>query len=495
MNRLEGTRVVRAFLLSPASRHVLESSLYARMEPAFPPLSLATLGAVLRRAGHRVALKDQSATVESNEDVLRQILAFEPDLVGISVLTGSWSNVARLVAALRQRRPGLPIVMGNTHASVFADHILRTRMADFVVRGEGEETLAVLADALDGGMDTESIAGLSRLDGETVRHGPDRPPIARLDDLPSPAWDLLDLSAPRYHVNPLAATHRLMLPVMASRGCPYKCDFCSQDKVVRKFRARSIGNVVGEIDNLVRTIGIRQFCLFDSYFPWSRDSGLEFCERMRAMPWHRQVTWMTETRVDGVDDRLMSAMAATGLTTVFYGFESGNEEVLARLGKGTTVAQGREAVRIAHRHGVRTIGFFMLGLPGETPEAMRDTIRFAIQSGVDIAKFGIMVPYPGSRLFDRLGRTSLTPDECDQFTSWLDWSDRPARPFWTIDGLDSDTAIRFQRRAMLEFYARPEFLWRAVRGGTFTMGEMARGGYMVLSRFLRNLGIQGGQGT
>jgi anaerobic magnesium-protoporphyrin IX monomethyl ester cyclase len=475
---------MRVYLLTPASTAVLISERYATLEPALMPMALAYLGAVLRQDGHQVALRDQAAVTWPNARVIEEIRSFGPRLVGISALTGAWANTLELIQGVRRALPGVPLVLGNTHATSFAQGILERGLADFVGRGEGERSLSELARVLASGADPGSVHGVSWRDGEAVVHNPDREPIEDLDALPWPAWDLLDLSAWRYQQIPMVNLRSHPVPLMASRGCSHACSFCSQDKVVRAFRKRSIAKVVDELDHHVQRHGFRSFGFNDSYFPWSEDTGVEFAERLQRLPWQRDTRWVTETRVDQVDDRIMGTLARAGLHAVFYGFESGDEHVLAGLGKGTSLAQGREAVRIAHSHGVLVIGFFMLGLPGDSPESMVRTIRFARDIGVDIAKFAVTIPYPGSPLFEALGREWLEPAECEAFTSWADWWGDGTGGLPSPSGLPPRDVTRWQRRAMLQFYANPSFLLRAVRRGLFTPKEMLLGARMLLSRTL-----------
>ncbi len=478
---------MRVYLLAPASRNVLVSRTYAALEPALMPMALGYLGGVLRQHGHDVRLRDQAAMTLPNPAVLDEIDRLQPGLVGISVLTGAWHNVVLLVRELRRRHPGLPIVMGNTHAGVFADRILEEGYADYVAHGEGEVTLPDLVEAIEKGRDPASVAGISFLQDGRVHRTPDRPPIDDLDSLPFPAWDLLDLSAWRYQKIPMVNLRSHPVPLMASRGCSHACTFCSQDKVVRRFRRRSIERVVAELSHMVDRFHFRSFGFNDSYFPWSDEVAFEFCDRVLARPWGGTLPWVTETRVDRVTDESMARMKAAGLHAIFFGFESGNPAVLDSLGKGTTVQQGREAVRIAHRHGVLVVGFFMIGIPGESREAVEDTVRFAIDTGVDLAKFAITVPYPGSRLFERVKDREFSLEDCDQFTSWFDWTGRSEQPLWGSDGLSGRDLVQLQRRAMFRFYARPSYMLGAMRKGLFSPREMAMGGRLLLSRLASGL--------
>lgn len=475
---------MRISLLTPASLNVLRSSRYAALEPALMPMALSYLGAVLREAGHEVRLRDQAAVTMPNSEVVAEMKAFSPQMIGISVLTGAWHNTLMLVLAIRRELPGVPIVMGNTHAAVFVESILSDGHADIIVRGEGERTIVEVASAIASGDGLDKVLGVTYRDESGVHENPVRPVIRDLDSLPFPAWDLLDLTAWRYQRIPMVNLDSIPLPLMASRGCPYSCTFCSQDKYVKLFRRRKTEKVVEEIDTMINRHGFKAFGFNDSYFPWDEKTSFEFADQVRAHSWYKDTRWVTETRVDRVDDRSMKAMADAGLHAIFFGFESGNPAVLQSLGKGTTVEQGYEAVRIAHRHGVLVIGFFMIGVPGETPQAIEDTFRFAVDAGVDIAKFAVTIPYPGSNLFSMLGRDRLTPEECDQFTSWYDWSEGSGEPIWSPTAMSGREVLALQRKLMLRFYARPGYMLNALRTGLFRPRDMLVGGRLLIERVL-----------
>ena len=476
---------LRVYLLNPASYNVLASRRYAEFEPALMPMGLCYLGAVLRERGHEVIIHDQAATTLSNEALLADIEKATPELLGISILTGAWHNVVILLREILDRWPTLPVVMGNTHATVYVDDILREGYSDFVIHGEGETSMLDLVETLERKEDLTKVPGLSWYDGSDVFNNPTRPPIQDLDSLPYPAWDLLDLKAWRYQKVPMVNLHSHPVPIMASRGCPYTCSFCSQNGSNRTFRRRKVSRVVEEIGYMVEQLGFRSFGFNDSYFPWDKQTGLEFCDRMRSTPWHKSVKWVTQTRVDRIDDELMMEMRSAGLHAIMFGFESGNHHVLNTIQKKTTVQQGSNAIRVAHRHGVLVIGFFMLGLPGESAYSIEDTIRFAIDNDVDIAKFAITIPYPGSELYRQHFRRKPSLEECDRFTSWFDWTGRSEPPIWSPDGMSGEELVWLQRVGMARFYMRPSYIWRALRTGLFSMKEVILGGYLLVSRLAR----------
>ncbi len=475
---------MRVALLNPDSRLRQDSSQLRRFVAPVPPLGLAMLGAVLEADGFEVTLLDQVASEVDNAALLDRLRRERPGLVGISCLTPVMGNVAALVAGLRRDLPGVPVVMGNTHATVFARELLSQGLCDAVVHGEGEPGLLELARAVRDGRPLAGAAGVdcAGADGQVIA-GPPRPPLPDLDALPRPAWHLLDLSL--YEKVPmLCLPDGPTLSIQASRGCYYRCTFCSQDQLFKKFRHRSVGSVVDEMAYFLAHRGVRRFVFIDANFPFTRDFGFAFCAELRRRGLHRELQWLTETRPDMVDRELLGAMKAAGLHLIMYGFEVGNQAILDSLDKGFTLAQAREAMRLTREAGIYTLGLFMLGMPGETVQTCRQTIALAKELDCDMVKFNIAVPLPGSRFYEEQ-RHRLRVDAPERFTSWTDWSPEAGKLVWVPEGM-TDAQLRvLQRQAMLAFYARPRLVARHLRNGTLSPRNMILGGGALLAGAVR----------
>ncbi len=280
---------------------------------------------------------------------------------------------------------------------MFPEEVAADAGVDFVVYGEGEETLLELVAALEkGGGGFFHIQGLAYArDGNVVRT-PERPLIRDLDALPFPARHLLELD--RYSL--AAPDGEPMLTVLSSRGCPYNCSYCFKGIVGRTYRQRSPESIVAELKHLKSTYGVRNFYFIDDLFTLSTKRLVTISQMI--VDEGLDIRWQCLGRVDRVTPESLEAMARGGCREIHYGIESGNPEVLAATGKRISLEQVRQAVAWTAQSGIRSKGYFMLGLPGDTEETMEQTIRFACELDLDEAMFSITTPFPGTRLWDEL---------------------------------------------------------------------------------------------
>jgi radical SAM superfamily enzyme YgiQ (UPF0313 family) len=228
-------------------------------------------------------------------------------------------------------------------------------------------------------------------------NGP-RPLIQNLDALPFPARDLLPMD--KYIPLPNQYKRKPVANLMALRGCPYQCTFCSANAVFGcSLRMRSAQRVYDEIKQLVDTYGIREISFWDDTLTVNKKWLHELCDLIISN--HLDITWSCYARVNTVDLDLLKKMKKAGCWNIFYGIESGNQELLDRIKKGITLDQIRNAVKLTKKAGIEVRGSFMIALPGETPEMAHKTIDFAIELDPDYAQFSITTPYPGTELFEQ----------------------------------------------------------------------------------------------
>ncbi len=467
---------MRVVLVNPGSNLHRTGGLLARFVTPIPPLGLAALAAWLGAHGHEAVILDQYAERWDTGELVRRMLRERPDLVGFSCLTPNMGRVRETVAAWRRAAPGVPVVLGNTHATVFADRLLREGVADHVVRGEGEEPLLGLVRALDADRAPEDVANLSWRDEDGgVHHNPDARPTVPLDALPFADWSTLDLS--RYRSFPVVAMHDTVIPIQGSRGCAYHCSFCAQDQVFQAVRRRSIDRICDEIEHHIDRYGVTHYGFNDAYFPLSIRQGHAFLDELERRGLHRRITWITETRVDKVDRDLLRRMGEDGCRLVLFGIEFGTDAVLEATGKHARTAQARDAVRWAREAGVLTLGLYVIGMPGETRESVLATLRFARELSTDIAKFNIAVPLPGSQFFEEVfGPDAASRDlDTDAFHSWYNPLVAGDDLAWTPEGMSGTELVWLQRLGMLGYYARPRFVLQTLRSGAIRPADMARG--------------------
>jgi len=477
---------MRVLLINPAD---LDTDHMGRMGALFtpiPPLGIASIAGALEEAGLCVDLLDQLGSPLSNGQIAAMVAERRYSLVGISCLTAVMNGVVDLAAQLRARAPATPIVLGNIHATVFHRELVADRTADYVLRGEGERAMVALARAVANGGTLEQVPGLTWRDADgNVKTTPLGASID-LDALPDPAWHLLDLS--RYHSTPLLGVRSPMLHIQASRGCPFKCTFCSQEVMNHGVRVRSVDNLLGELERAHVEHGTEYFAFTDAFFPLDHAQGEAFARAMIESGLHRKVRWISETRVDRVSRSLLQLLRRSGLDLLMFGLESGDQRVLDGLGKRQQLDEARDAVRWAREAGIRTLGLYVLGLPGDTADSCQATARFARDVGTDMAKFNVAIPFPGSPMFEqwRDGREDL-PDWA-RFNSWYDPRLAGGELLFTPEGMSSSELIAVQRSAMLRFWARPRQVWRTLRSGVVSGRDILRGTRALLDGYLPERG-------
>jgi radical SAM superfamily enzyme YgiQ (UPF0313 family) len=344
------------------------------------------------------------------------------------------------------------------------DESLEAAPIDVVVRGEGEETWAEICQALEQAAGAapqalQGIAGISFRDanGRPV-HNPDRLPIRDLNDLPWPAYDLfrLDQYTSLQPTLDHAGRGVRSFSIMTSRGCPYRCHYCSQSVFKYRWRARSPENVLAEWRHLVRELGATEIGVLDDSFNIDRKRVLALCDllvadRLNHVPW----IMINGIRANLADEETLGRMKAAGCKRTAFGVESGNQVVLNGIDKKLELSEVRAAFKSARKVGLETIGFFMIGLPGDTEETINETIRLACELDPVVANFSMTTPFPGTILYEqvkqaeRQGRGRLLINDWDNFV-FLE-----GRARYELDGLTAELQERKWKEAYRRFYLRP----------------------------------------
>lgn len=448
---------------------------------AMPPINLAYLAAVLKKEGYNIKIIDSLVANSNNKinEILTSLKNTKTNLVGISCLTQTANFTYKLAKEIKQKL-NIPVVLGNLHASFFAEDILKKNIADIIVHNEGEITFLNLVNALQKNSPLEKVKGISyKLNGE-IKKTPAQPLIKDLDTIPFPQWDLFPLQ--KYRLFSFAEIKNPGTIILGSRGCPYNCSFCSLLIMGNKRRCRSIKNIVAEFNYLHNEFGYKQISFIDPIFPLTKKEGLNFCEELIKENLHKKVIWTTETRVDLVDSELLSAMKNAGLRRIMYGFEMGSEEVLNSINKKTKLNDAVRAVNLTKSQGIEIIGFFMLGAPEENIKSINKTINFAKSLNIDFAKFNILVPYPGTALFDELVREKkIKYKSFDDFTSFPTKNNlgvySPAK-------VSKKQLIKLQQKAILKFYLRLKIIYNHLfKIKSVKLIELLKGGLWLLKNY------------
>jgi anaerobic magnesium-protoporphyrin IX monomethyl ester cyclase len=398
------------------------------------------------------------------EALEKEIAVFRPDLLIAAVSTQTIESDLILLRKIKTKHNTFIAAFG-VHATVFAEEILSGHTAsgpslissgqgkaaasqhltaaakgisefssadftgiDAVIRGEPEETAAELADALDAALSSHSsgrikphsptgtllgnVKGLSfRNHGGKVQHNPDRPFIQDLDALPFPAWEHVDLSN---YTLPLY--ERPYVIVNTVRGCPFRCSFCTtQTYYGAKARLRSVESILHEVRHIKSKFDIDDVFFWGDTFTLDKTQITELCQGLITEK--SSLRWVANSRVDTVDRDILALMKLAGCWMLSYGIESGDEALLKGCGKNISIGRIRETVRATRDSGIMASGHFILGLPGETEETARKTLKLARSLKLDFVNVYAAVPYPGSPLYNEALSRGWLPED----RRWMDF--------------------------------------------------------------------------
>jgi len=426
-----------------------------------PPLGIGYLAAVLEENGHQVNFMDLTLTPLSEDEFKRLILDTNPDLIGISLMVRALPTVKTLIYHIKQIS-NIPVVIGGPQPTVEPIFTIKYTQADFAVIGEGERTLIELIQALKGDKNYDKIDGLVFMNNDgTYKINSPREFIKNLDEIPFPAWYLI--SPLKYKINPaLAPIKRTPIaPIITTRGCPYQCSFCGGPLMWRRtFRMRSAKNIVDEIEMLIKNYKIKEIFISDDNFTLVKSHVIDMCKEI--IDRKISIFWSCPNgiRIDTVDNEILKWMKKAGCHLLAFGIESGNQEILNRAHKQLDLKRVQEVIKMAKLHKFLTYGFFIIGLPGENLQTIRQTINFAKSLPFDRAWFNILVPYPGTEIFNMFAK--------DKSYSAIDWANIDATTGMIATGikykdLEGRNLVYWQRRALREFYlCKPKVLMSVI---------------------------------
>ena len=423
----------------------------------WPPVSLAEIAAVLLQDGLKdVRILDCPSENIDMRGLKKPLLDFSPDVVLWSTGTPSIVSDLEFASLVKSWAPRAWTGVFGTHVTALDRQCLaQTPGLDGIIRNEPEYTVRDLIRALEKKHGLEDVLGLSYRTGETIQRNPDRPFIPDLDDLPFPAWELVNVDSYRL---PLKGNRFLMIAPL--RGCPFSCSFCTAPTYYgHKLRRRSPDKVIEEIKRNMKDFGVDHFFFWADTFVLDKAYVRELCEKILSNG--LKIAWTSNSRADTVDAELLLLMAKAGCWMLSFGIESSSQEILDRNEKRLRVEQVAQAVGWTKAAGIQVAGHFILGLPGETRETMAATARFAKELDVDFAQFYCAVPYPGAPLYEEARREGwIKSDDFSQF--------KQEKSVLAAGVLSPQEIMAARDRAHREFYFRPRAVIAALKNAKLT---------------------------
>lgn len=386
------------------------------------PIWLASCASVLEEAGFEVKLIDAPAYDYSLADTLKEIKSFSAQLCLIDTSTPSIAFDFETARQIKEKISGnIKICFLGPHASALPEEVIINEHADFLTIDEYDYTVRELAQRLskDINDDGRDITGLwSKSKGSVIRN-PKRPLIENLDELPFASKALFKhLDIRKYGLD---FTLHPYMDIMTSRGCPNKCIYCLWPQTLSrgKYRERSLSNVFGEIDFVLRCKPkIREFFFDDDTFTVNLPRVREFCERYISAKY--RIPFSVNARPDICDEGLLKLLKQAGLRCLVAGFESGNQDILDRIKKNTKLKEMERFAQLCRKFKIQVHGDFVIGLPGENRATIEDTVKFARKLHLSTFQLSIAMPLAGTEFYNWLDKNNYLTTR--DFSGWIDES-------------------------------------------------------------------------
>jgi len=416
------------------------------------PIGFGYLAAVLEKNDVDVSIIDLNF---SDKKILKKLKS--SDVVGISTMTKTFSSALNTAKQIKEIDPDIPIVFGGHHPSVAAESCLSYPEIDYCVIGEGEYTFLDLVKSLENNSNINKVKGIAFRNNGEIKYTESRQLIKNLDELPFPAYHLFNKRDYFYSIIGVGNVKKIpWVSIVTSRGCPFQCIFCKRI-YGQTFRARSPENVLAEMEFLVSKYKIKEFLIVDDNFTLIKERAEKICDLIIEKGLDIVFRFPNGMRADSVDFALLKKLKKAGMYKTAFGIESGSSRMLKLMKKNLNLDRIRKTVKMCRILGIKTIGFFIIGLPGETCESALQTIKFAKELPLDDVAFYPATPYPGTEFFYwAIEKGYLKPEH-------LDWSKFDLLNYTSVcrtDDLTSEEIAELVKKASREFYFRPITLVR-----------------------------------
>ena len=385
------------------------------------PLGLTYIAAVLEKEGHTIKIIDMNEK-KLNDNDLKTKLKVDIDVVGITGMITEYQKILKIVNIVKNGFSDRPVILGGPIATINPQELLRQSQIDFIVMGEGEKTTCALVQAIEHRSDISKIRGIAYKRGKQVIINKPVITIDNIDTIPFPARHLLDMSKylknhfESYGFDVEGYGKIRSTNLISSRGCPYDCTFCFKDMWGYKWRGRSAENIIEEMELLNEKYKVNSFVFNDDTFVLDKKRVFEFSNLLKRTG--LDIVWSCNGRVNLMQKDMLKAMHNAGCVSIAYGIESGNQSILDSMKKNITLNQTKNVVKWTKESGIKSAGYFMIGMLGETKETIIDTINFAKELDLDFYGFSITTPLPGTELYRKAMMLGLLQPDNNSVKNW-----------------------------------------------------------------------------
>ncbi|MBI3307197.1 MAG: radical SAM protein [Candidatus Omnitrophica bacterium] len=451
-----------SYSFSDSRKRILVIAPPYRLNQTAYALGLMYIAAVLERAGHYVEVIDMDVRNLPMDDYIRELKTRNYDYVCTGGMITAWNFLVFTVNLVKELRPRVKVIVGGGIVSSTPKHFMAATKADAGVIGEGEDTVLHLIRTFENGQSLSTVDGIVYREGSEVIQTKERKNIQDLDALPFPAWELFNVGQTysRYPSHHSIIHAKRFGSIYTTRGCPFQCTFCYTEKAVRQ---RSVENVIAEIKELKDRYGVGHVMIADDLFVVRKKYVVEFCEAMIKQKIN--VTWSCTGRCNIIDREFLRICKSAGCDFMGLGIESGSAAVLKAIKKNQTPQQIVEAVKMVQEAGITPGGTFILGLPPETKETMRETAEIyktINQYRTHVNKFFFATPYPGTELYTQMKTAGKITDEIAYFEKISERGDAVDFVMNCTDAISDEDLMRLKKEleneVMQDFIAKHPFL-------------------------------------
>ncbi len=437
------------FFNPPSRKTIYISTNVGIAAPSYPSLTLATLAGNLINK-YDVKIIDLDLSNNPYKSLFDEIRGFKPDIVASSANTPYYFTVKEIMQKIKEKYLHIKTIVGGVHITTLPEEASKESCFDIIVIGEGDTVISELLSS-----SAKDVPGIIYKDtaSEERIYTHRRKLTGNLNALPYPAWQLFDLK--RYKNSRLSSRINPVGLIETSRGCAFQCNFCNKLTFGNEYREKEPKRVVDEMEYMLKC-GFKEIHIIDDSFTQNIGRAKEICneiiKRNLTFPW----SLFNGIRVDMVDFEFFKLAKKSGCWQVAFGIESGDQNILNKINKRITISQTENAVKLAQKAGINTFGFFILALSGETEASLKRTLSFAKKLPLDIAKFDICIPYPGTPYYGELKSQGRIKSE-----NWSKYNCHQINePLFDHANLPWPTIRKYYKNAFREFYLRPAYIIR-----------------------------------
>ena len=444
---------MKILLINPPTSDLILTNLpeVLAQEDPMPPLGLMYVAAYLgKHTNYEIKILDCLIEKINHEQLKEKIREERPDVVGITTLTFTLIDVLRTAKIAKEINSNIKVVLGGPHVNIYPRETLNFPEIDYLVLGEGEKPIKDLLENLNQTKNLYNLKGIAFKDNHKIINTGPRELIQNLDELPFPARNLI----PNEKYSSVLSENNPVTTLFSSRGCPFLCAFCNRAHLGKIFRARSVKNVVDEMEEC-KNIGIGEIFIYDDTFTINKQRVLDICSEIKKR--NLKIYWDIRTRVDTVDEEVLRQMKETGCQRIHYGVEAGTEKILKVLNKGITLEQVEKTFELTRKIGIQTLAYFMIGSPRETRKDIMETIKFAKKIKPDFVCFSITTPYPQTNIYALGLKEKILP-----YDFWQKFAENPRPDFVPLvweEELSREELFSLFKKAYHSFYFRPSYIF------------------------------------